>query len=151
MQRLPYLLAFIAGVTTALQVGVNSRAREWLRLEHPLQGALVNFGGGTIVLLAIWTVARFPWPSLTVVGQAPWWIWTGGLLGILYVSASVYLGPKLGVTLFLTIVVAGQVIGALAVDHFGLLGMPFRSITPGRVAGVMMVLAGMVVVYFSTE
>ena len=145
-----YLLAIVAGIATSLQVAVNSQGR--LRLGiHWLQGTLVNFLGGTVILIAVCLACRLPWPTFADMGRAPWWVWSGGILGILYVSASILLGPRLGNTLFLVLVIAGQMIGALLVDNYGILGSPIKAASPGRMIGVGIVLIGMVVVWTSTN
>ena len=145
-----YLLAFVAGMATSLQVAVNSQGRLRLGIQHWPQATLVNFLGGTLVLIAICAVCRFPLPTFAEMSKAPWWVWTGGVLGILYVSASILLGPMLGNTLFLVLVVSGQLIGALLIDHYGILGSPVKAATPGRLLGVGIVLVGMIVVWTST-
>jgi len=142
-------VAIIAGGATALQVAVNAQAGKRLEL-HFLQAALINFGVGTLTLLVICMASRFAWPALGQVRSAPWWIWCGGLLGILYVAASVVLGVQLGTTLFLTLVVAGQMVGSLVIDEFGLLGMPIRTANVGRVLGVVLVIVGVILVARST-
>ena len=150
MNVIYYILAVVAGMTTALQVAVNSQGRLRLALQHWPQATLINFLGGTVVLITICLAFRFPWPSVADMAQAPWWVWSGGIIGILYVSASILLGPRLGNTLFLVLVVAGQMVGALLVDHYGVLDSPIKAATPGRMIGVGLVLAGMVVVWIST-
>lgn len=148
---IPSCVAILAGAATALQVVVNSQARMRLEMQSPLQATLLNFGVGTVVLVAISLVAGWAWPSMAAVAAAPPWIWIGGLLGIFYVSSSVTMGPTLGVTLFLTLVVAGQLAGAMLLDHFGVFGTTPRPANPGRVLGVLLVFAGAVLVAVFTE
>jgi transporter family-2 protein len=142
----PYAFALLGGLVTAMQVVVNTQARVRLRLEHPLQGALVSFLGGTLILIAICAGARFTWPDKAIALAAPWWVWFGGVFGIVYLSASIYLSPRLGVTLFLTLVVTGQLVGALWLDHYGWLGAEVKELNVGRIAGVAMVLVGLILV-----
>lgn len=155
MNLLPFLLAFLAGAATALQAVVNSQARERLRL-HFLQATLLNFGVGSIALIILCAIGTFlwprtlTWPTAAALAEAPPWIWIGGFLGILYVSASVLLTPALGATLFLTLVMAGQLAGALLLDHHGTLGTPVKEVNMGRVLGVLLVLAGVLLVTRST-
>ena len=78
MNLIPPLFAFLAGATLAMQVVVNSQARSQLRVDgenlHPLQAALINFGGGAILLAVICLIARFAWPTSAMARNAPWWI-----------------------------------------------------------------------------
>ena len=85
-------------------------------------------------------------PSLERAGAAPWWVWVGGLLGAFYVLGSVVTGPKLGAATLVALILAGQAAASLTVDHFGLVGFEENPITPGRIAGIALVAAGVVLV-----
>lgn len=155
MKAFPYLFALLAGAALALQSIVNSQARARLG-THPLQATLVNFGTGTIVLTVTCAAAALlwpralGWPSWNTIAQAPLWVWTGGLLGILFVTSSVVLTQPLGAALFFVLVIAGQLAGSLVLDEFGLLGARVIPASPGRIAGVFLVFAGAMLVAYST-
>jgi bacterial/archaeal transporter family-2 protein len=146
----PGLATMIAGAALSVQVLVNSQARIRLAFEHPLQATLLNFVGGSLVLGVVCLACRFSWPSLERISAAPWWVWCGGLFGIVYITVSVLLSPRLGVALFFTLVVAGQMLSAIALDHFGFLGSDVKPVNLGRIAGVLLVLAGVYLVSVST-
>jgi transporter family-2 protein len=146
----PALAAMIAGTALSVQVVVNSQALKRFQFESPLQATLLNFVGGGLVLGVLCLACRFSWPGPERIAAAPWWIWCGGLFGIFYITVSVLLGPRLGVALFFTLVVAGQMLSALVLDHFGLLGSDVKPVNLGRIAGVLLVLAGVYVVSLST-
>ena len=101
-----------------------------------------------VVALALFLLASgqgLPAPVRVV--ATPVWMWTaGGLLGATFVASMVLLAPKLGATLLLGAAVAGQLTTALLMDHYGLLGYPQHSISPGRVAGVLLIFAGVYLV-----
>jgi transporter family-2 protein len=69
-------------------------------------------------------------------------VWCGGLLGVLYVCAAILLLPRLGAGTMLALFVAGQMSMALLLDHFGLLGVPVHTTSPGRLVGAVLVVAG---------
>ena len=146
----PGLAAMLAGAALSVQVIVNSQARIRLAFDHPLQATLLNFVGGALVLGVVCTLCRFSWPTLERAMAAPWWIWCGCLGGILYITVSVLLSPRLGVALFFTLVVAGQMLSAIVLDHFGMFGSDVKPVNFGRIAGVLLVLAGVYVVSLST-
>jgi transporter family-2 protein len=146
----PVLVALIAGAVLSVQVIVNTQAR--IRLfEHPLQATLLNFLGGGLVLTIVCLACRFEWPSWDRIASAPWWVWCGGLFGIVYITVSVLLSPRLGLALFFTLVVAGQMLTAILLDHYGLLGAEVKPANLGRIAGVLLVLAGVWLVGLSTS
>ena len=146
----PGLATMIAGAALSVQVIVNSQARIRLAFEHPLQATLLNFVGGSLVLGIVCLACRFAWPTPDRIVAAPWWVWCGGLFGIVYITVSVLLSPRLGVALFFTLVVAGQMLSAIVLDHFGFFGADVKPVNLGRIAGVLLVLAGVCVVSLST-
>jgi transporter family-2 protein len=137
----PILAVLIAGIGVAVQPPTNAALARtagsvWL-------AALVSFSVGTLALLAVWAVDRTP---LSALKGAPWWAWLGGLYGAAFVAALAYAAPRLGLAATLTVAVASQLVTALAVDRLGLLGLPQQPVTIGRLAGVALVLAGVVMV-----
>ena len=63
--------------------------------------------------------------------------------GGLYIAASAAFGPLIGGATFLALIVAGQMVAALALDHYGLLGFPVRPLDAWRIAGALLVVCGM--------
>ena len=141
----PYLLfGFAAGAMLPLQFGINAQLAEWV--ESPLRATLVSFAVGALVLLAAAFVFARGWPGTERLADAPWWVWLGGFLGAFYVLGSVVTAPKLGAAALFAFILAGQAVASLAVDHFGWVGFDENPVTPGRLAGVALVAAGVVLV-----
>ncbi len=143
MNSFAVLAALVCGGLLAVQVGVNSALR--VRLGHPIVAALISFLIGTIGLL-LYLLVRPPgpgtWPSREMVRQGPWWIWTGGLLGAVYVASAAALAPRLGAAGWLGLIVAGQVIASMVLDHFGLVGFAVHPVNPWRLAGAALLVLG---------
>jgi transporter family-2 protein len=74
-------------------------------------------------LLLYQVVVRSKWPAAAQFSGMPWWVWTGGLLGAFNVLAPVLLVGRLGAALLFTVIITGQLICALLVDHLGVLGL----------------------------
>ena len=138
------LLAFAAGVMLPFQAGVNAELADWV--NSPFRAAFVSFLVGTVVLLVVALLVFKPWPSGTKLGDAPWWVWIGGALGAFYVAGSIISAPKLGEATLIALVVAGQALASLAVDHFGWVGFEENPITLGRIGGMLLIAAGVVLV-----
>ena len=134
--------ALAIGAALSVQVGLNTVLRT--QFGHAVWAALVNFLVGTLALLAFALLVRAPAPSGAQLAGAPWWALAGGALGALYVASSTVLGPKLGVALLTALVVAGQMVAAIAIDHYGWLGLPQHAVTWSRIAGAVLVVAGVV-------
>ncbi|HEY7682169.1 MAG TPA: DMT family transporter [Gemmatimonadales bacterium] len=138
------LVALLVGLVLPVQAGVN--AQLGITLGHPLTTAFVSFLVGTLALAALVLLARVPLPSLRIVLETPSWYWVGGLLGALYIAAAVVLAPRLGATTMIASVVAGQMLASLVLDHFGWVGFAEHHATPSRLAGVILVVAGVLLV-----
>ena len=130
----------------SLQVPVNAALRT--HLSHPMQATLISFTVGMFVSLAYCAIAGSPLPTTDGLSRIPWWAWCGGILGTLYVGSSIVLSPKIGVAAMLSMVIAGQMLMSLVIDHFGLLHAPVHPITLPRIAGAVLVALGASVMTF---
>jgi transporter family-2 protein len=129
-----------------LQAGINAELAEWL--DSPLRAAFVSFLTGTLLLLVAAALVFRPLPAWGRLGAAPWWVWVGGALGAFYVAAAIVSAPKLGATTLIALVVAGQALASLIVDHYGWVGFESKPISLGRLAGLGLVDAGVVLVRY---
>lgn len=136
------LAAATAGGLLAVQVAANSKLG--LALTQPVGATLVSFLVGSAGLILYMLVFREPWPTTRALSQTPWWALSGGLLGAAYVLATVVVTPRLGPGLTLGAIVAGQMIVALALEQAGALEVARHPITPVRVLGVALIVAGVV-------
>lgn len=133
-------LAVLLGVVLPIQVGVNAQLRSGL--GNPTVATTVSFIVGTLGLLLVLAAMRPPLPAAAAVARMPWWTWTGGLLGALYILGTILLAPKLGAAALLAAIVAGQMVASLVLDHYGLLGFPVAPVSPVRILAVLLIVAG---------
>ena len=141
----PYLLfGFLAGTMLPFQFGINAQLAEWV--GSPLRATLVSFAVGTLVLVVAALAFARGWPGAERAGDAPWWVWAGGLLGAFYVLGSVVTAPKLGAATLVAVILAGQAVASLLVDHYGWVGFDENPVTPGRLAGMALVAVGVALV-----
>ena len=137
------LLAFLGGGLLATQAPTNAiLARAG---GSPVLAALISFGVGTVALLLVW-LATGDRRSLAGLGSVPWYGWLGGFYGALFVGIAAYAAPRIGLASLITVGIAGQIIMALALDHFGALGLPRVPVSALRVVGALLVLGGVVLV-----
>ena len=85
---------------------------------------------------------RRPWPTLSDLRSMPRWAPFGGLLGGAAVLAMISVASSVGASTFNALIIAGQMGGALVMDHFGLMGFPKRSVSPRRAAACAMIVGG---------
>src|SRR5262249_27251247 len=95
-----------------------------------------------VALVTVALVTRTSMPAAATAARVPWWGWLGGMLGATYVVSAVVLAPRLGATLFVGVLGAGQLTAAVILDHFGWLGFREQRVTAWRLAGVACLLAG---------
>jgi transporter family-2 protein len=137
-------LALIAGMAAPTQFAINSQLRQVV--GGPVLAGAISFLIGTIVLIAAAVIVSRSVPDLGSVTGAPWWMYLGGLLGAFYVFASIVLTPRLGAATTIGLFLAGQVIASIAIDHFGLLGLPVQSASIPRLLGALLIIVGVAVV-----
>jgi transporter family-2 protein len=141
------LFALAAGAMLPFQAGINAQLASWV--GGPVRAALVSFAVGTVALGLITLAFYRGWPGTDRLANAPWWVWTGGLLGAFYVAGSIVTAPRLGAVTLVAVLLAGQAAASLVVDHFGWVGFDENPISAGRLAGIALVAAGVALVRFS--
>lgn len=144
MHILALLLAVGAGIILPLQLAAN--ARLGALVENRLAAAIMNFVVGLALLVVLAALGRTGVPDASKAAAVPWWGWIGGVFGATFVALSIYLSPKLGVVQWTVAIIAGQLAIAIVMDHYGWMGFAVREITWPRIAGVVLVLAGVVLV-----
>jgi len=72
----------------------------------------------------------------------PWSLYTGGLCGFAIILAAAFVFPRIGVGPAVALIVLGQGAAALAIDHFGILGLARQPISLSRIAGFALILVG---------
>jgi len=136
-------VAVLVGMLLPLQALLNARVGA---LTHgALFASFLSFAVGTLALALVLIVTRTPLPSLRTFGALPPWLWLGGLIGALFVFCGTLLVPRLGAAGMICLVVAGQLVGSLLLDHFGVLSQP-RPVDAMRLAGAALVAIGALLV-----
>ena len=136
--------ALAAGMAVPTQFAINSQLRQVV--GGPVLAAALSFLVGTIVLFATAAVVRRSVPDLGPIMSAPPWMWLGGLLGAVFVCASIVLIPRLGAATTVGLLLTGQVIASITIDHFGLLGVPVQPASIPRLLGAVLIIIGVVIV-----
>lgn len=134
------LLAAALGMLLSLQPAINSVMA--MKLGNALIATSFSISISLILVLIAWITigrAEAQWQNVTAL---PWWTLVGGAAGALFVFGGVALAPRLGVAVFFTCVVTGQVIGAALADQFGAFGLEVRAIDWPRAIGIALVIAG---------
>ncbi|AKM32383.1 hypothetical protein AB870_00275 [Pandoraea faecigallinarum] len=145
---LPLIVAMAAGAAVPFQAGSNASLGR--ALGHPLWATVASLLVSLLVVIPVLIGMRAGLPKLAAAARGPWWLWIGGVAGVAYITAALVLTPRLGAASFIVCVVAGQVVASLLIDHFGLMGLPAKPVNLVRVAGVAIIVAGMLLVQWGT-
>lgn len=137
-------IALLIGAGLSVQVGLNSQVRHYL--GDPALAALGNFLVGTVAILIYLVLMRASWPTAGALRAVPPVNWLGGLFGAAYVAASALLAPRLGAAPLLALLIGGQLLMSLVLDHYGWIGFPAHEINVWRVAGAVLLVAGVVLI-----
>lgn len=140
MQTVLIAMAVLTGALIPFQLAFNGQLG--LALKGPVIASFFVFLTGVIATGLVLIAARSPLPELSALKSVPLTAWAGGIIATLYILAVVYLVPKLGVGSAAVLIIAGQLITALLLDHLGAFGMQQESISLTRLAGAALVVSG---------
>ncbi len=73
--------------------------------------------------------------------RSNWWLWTGGVYGLVYLAIVIWLIPRFGSAQVLALVVMGQMFATLAFDGLGLFGLAIRPFDLSKLAGAALLVA----------
>jgi transporter family-2 protein len=139
-----YLLTFAAGVSLAVQQVLNSNLRG--QIGSPWWAGVTSYVVGTLVMLAVAVPLDGVRGLRSMIDRVEGLTWMGGALGAMFIATAIFMVPRLGATTTLGFVIVGQLVAAATIDHFGLLGITQTPLTPTRVAGVALLIGGMVLI-----
>lgn len=137
------IVALLSGAVLPIQAGLN--ARLGAAGQNAVYASTISFVVGTIGLIIYILITRQS-VSLSGLREVPVYIWLGGLLGAFYVTAIVLLFPKLGPGLTFGLVVAGQMVVSILLEHFKVLVANPSPISFMKVLGVALVVIGVVII-----
>ncbi len=140
------MLAVAAGIAVAFQGATNQGLQKVAGIGPALVvNTIVVLIGATGLWLATGAQTTF-FPA-----GASWTLYLGGIFGFIVIAAAVLVFPRLGAAYAIALMVAGQCLAALLIDHYGLMGMAKSPATLPRVLGVALVAAGVAVLRLSSS
>ena len=139
-----YVVALGAGVSVAIQQVINGSLRA--SLGSPAWAGLFSYVGGLLTMIIAVVALGEHVPSWKLMANTPWWSWSGGVFGGVFILLVILLLPSLGAATLFALVVAGQVLAAITLDHFGALGLTPHPVTTARLLGAALVIAGVVLI-----
>ncbi|QOG19062.1 MULTISPECIES: DMT family transporter [Bradyrhizobium] len=141
---LPIVLAVAAGISLVVQQALNANLRT--ALNSAAWSGFMSYFLGVLCMAALAMLMRDPVPSVATAARIPWFAWSGGLFGAIFIGLAIFLVPRLGAATFFALLIAGQMLGSIAFDHFGVLGVPVHPVSAVRIAGAALLVAGVVLI-----
>lgn len=137
------LLAIVAGSGLPIQAGLNSKLAK--TGGSPIHAAMISFSVGIFLLLLfiLFTSQNVSWKELK---NAPAYSWFGGLFGAFYVSVIIYSFPKIGPGLAFSLIILGQLLMSMLMEHYQILGAPTQTINVGRIIGMLFIIGGAIMI-----
>ncbi|WP_336946034.1 DMT family transporter [Asaia sp. HN010] len=138
----PFIL--IAGVLQAVGAVMNGALNK--SLVNPWLATSVSFLLVLFLAIALFACMPRPLPTTNDITQMPWWAPLGGITGAVAVFAGLLLIQKLGAGPVNGLTITANLITSLLIDHFGLLRMEVHSLNPYRIAGAVLMIAGVTLI-----
>jgi transporter family-2 protein len=124
----------LAGTLMSFQAPINAALRTHVGV---LESALVSFTVGTVILIGVVSILRQG--DLGAVRKVAWWQLLGGVIGAVFVTATLLSARKIGITMMIVAALVGQLVGAVLIDLNGWFGVPARPIDGRRFGGIILV------------
>lgn len=139
---LAVVLTAVAGGLIALQAPINAGLG---KATGSLPAALVSFVIGTAALAAIVALSGQA-GGLASTFDVRWYYLVGGLLGAIYVANALIAVTAIGAGGVAAATITGQLVASVAIDRLGLFGLDQVALSPARVFGVVLLLAGTILI-----
>ena len=145
MHIVPYMLAaLVVGMLLSFQPPMNGMLARAIGSAYGAATISIAVALTSILLLIVITGSGEI--SRKTLSSVPWWVYLSGTIGAVFVAAGTAIAPMTGALVFFVCIVAGQLLGSVLADHFGAFGLENRALSPQRLAGLALVLAGAVLV-----
>jgi len=143
MKFLWIVMAFVAGTFLPMQAGLNSRLGK--SIESPVYASMISFitGAFAVLIYILITKQHVSWAGLKT---APAYTWIAGALGAFYVTTVILAFPRIGPALTFGLVVLGQMVIAVLLDHFNILVAQQHNINIWRILGVILIVGGVIII-----
>jgi len=128
----------LTGGLIAMQPAVNSGLG---KATGNIAAALISFAIGTLLLAGIVALAG-QGGGIGEVTRVPWYLLLGGVLGAAYVFSALVTVSSIGAGGVAAATITGQLTFSLILDRIGFLGLEEAPISPDRILGVALLLAG---------
>lgn len=136
---LAVILGILSGGVVGVQRALNGQVNEYS--GQSFSTALFNFITGTTLLLFLFAISITTHHGhLSPLPSGPWWMYLGGVTGLIYIAFSATVVQQVGVLTFTLFSIGGQLVGSLLIDIF----LPSEGVHVGAylITGILMTYLG---------
>ena len=139
-----YPLILVAGALQAWGPPINNALRN--ALTNPWLASLVSFLPVVAFLACVFLCQPRPMPTAEGIGAMPWWAPLGGLIGAFAVVAGLLFVNQVGAGAFAGLTITANILMSLVIDKYGWFGMEVHALSAGRIAGAVLMVAGIALI-----
>ena len=139
-----YPLILGAGVLQAWGPPMNGVLRQ--AMVNPWLASIISFLPIVCLLMVLFVCAPRPLPSTDTLAGMPWWAPLGGVVGAFAVVAGLMFVDRVGAGPLAAMTITANLLMSLAIDQFGLFGIPVHTINPARAIGAALLATGVVLI-----
>jgi transporter family-2 protein len=137
------MLSLVAGLAGSVQVAVSGAfGRRIGVLEATAFGSI----GAALIVSALVLAARQGFGGVAAGLREPPWLWINGLMGAIVVTTITFTAPRIGTFATIGLLIAGQLFMGVVIDALGLFGLERIPLNPARVAGLVLLVVGALLV-----
>ena len=138
-----YFISIFTGIVLAIMISLNGGLGNIS--GNYASSVIIHFVG----LIGIIFVLIFTKSKIKNLKGIPFYMFTGGLIGILTVLFTNIGFMGLGVSLTVSLSLLGQLVTSLVIDHFGYFNMTVVEFDKKKILGLIVIIAGMYVMTLS--
>jgi transporter family-2 protein len=137
------LVAFVCGAVLPIQAALNTRLGKVI--ESPAYASMISFLVGLVGII-IYILVTQQSVSMAGLKTVPVYLYTGGLLGAFFVTMIILVFPRIGPALTFGLVVGGQMILSVILDHYKILVAEAHPINGLRLLGIALIVGGVIII-----
>ncbi len=141
----PIPFALLAASLLPIQAALNNAMNR--ALHRPPLVVIISVSCSLLFMVGVLLLqGRVALPSGERVAAVPWWAWPAGVCGAVFLLSQPIVLPRVGAAVYIGLTVTAQVVMALALDHFGALGVPQHAASPLRLLGAALMVGGVALI-----
>ena len=143
-----FALTLGLGIVLAVHLAMNGRVGEIIGNPRVANAVFWCIGALTAIVVGLTGWQSEAFSQITQINPL---MLTAGVMGALLVFAIAALIPQVGAAGLFISLLTGQVITAMVLSHYGWLGSPVEPINIYKIVGVVLMIAGAIIVTYTDE